>query len=338
MYSKKNEINLYDVLGVKYNATPQNIKNAYRKLIPTHHPDRGGDPELFELITHAFNILYNPQTRGEYDELSKLSKQSSSDHSSLKKAADDFFKAQDITEDEYNEQKTDAKKNYENDYQNLDRKHGYNRNDDENLFIEKDEAQRRLKDLSMTREQDEIELTQERLFDEGQFNLAKFNALFDQMHKRNDELIPHSGNPNAFNVDGSNFSSYSNSYDALYDETECDGNAISSSVKLNNIKSTKKITKHDLSNIKGAEYVTNHNKKDAVYNKSLEKLIKDRESEDTKFDNRKVTDYDTDPNMAGYGIFAEVGLTGKEFDWAIEPDEAQKRYNKLLELRKKKKN
>jgi len=34
---------LYDILGVKKSATPQEIKKAFQKLIKVHHPDKGGD-------------------------------------------------------------------------------------------------------------------------------------------------------------------------------------------------------------------------------------------------------------------------------------------------------
>jgi curved DNA-binding protein CbpA len=330
----KGEINLYDVLRVDKNASWQTIKNAYRKLVPIYHPDRGGDPELFELITNAFNILSNSSSRSEYDDLTKLAKQSTSDYSALKKAADDFFKAQELTEEEYNEQQTNAKKLFKMENSNLNRKHNFDPTDvgpiEENIL------NTRMRDLEVTREQDEIELSQDKLFDGADFNLAKFNAVFDAMHKRNDELIPHSGNPNAFNdANDISFGSYNNSYDTLYDESEYVGDNTNANINLNNKKSTKKISKNDIKNIEPVDYVKGHNKKDVNYNRSLEELMKEREIEDNKYNDRSFADFDTDPNMGGYGIFNEVGITGNELEWMGDLHDMQHKYDKLLELNKK---
>jgi curved DNA-binding protein CbpA len=328
----KDGINLYDVLGVDKNASRQLIKEAYGKLVKIYHPDKGGDAEIFELITNAFNILSNQNSRSEYDDLTKLTKQSSSDFSALKRAADDFFKIQNLTEEEYNEQKQNAKSNFLKENENMDRKHNFNPKDAN--FLDKEIANKRMRDLEMMREQDEIELTHDKLFDGVDFNLAKFNAVFDAMHKRNDELVPHTGNPSAFNdATDLNFSSYNN-YDTLYDETEYIGDNTNASINLNNKKSNKKITKNDIKNIQSVDYVKGHNKKDANYNKALEDLMKEREIEDTKYNDRSFADFDTNSNMGGYGIFNEVGITGKELDWIDDVDNMQHKYDKLLELRK----
>lgn len=57
----------YDVLGVAIDATFDQIREAYRRLVKTHHPDRGGDPEEFVLISEAYTVLKDPETRKEYD-------------------------------------------------------------------------------------------------------------------------------------------------------------------------------------------------------------------------------------------------------------------------------
>ena len=44
----------YQTLGISKNATPQEIKKAYRKLASKHHPDKGGDAEQFKKIQEAY--------------------------------------------------------------------------------------------------------------------------------------------------------------------------------------------------------------------------------------------------------------------------------------------
>ena len=43
----------WQVLGVTINATEDQVKQAYRILVQKHHPDRGGDPELFLRVQRA---------------------------------------------------------------------------------------------------------------------------------------------------------------------------------------------------------------------------------------------------------------------------------------------
>lgn len=57
----------YDTLGVSKTATFEEIKAAYRKLALKHHPDRGGDAAKFQEITHAYEILSDPEKKSMYD-------------------------------------------------------------------------------------------------------------------------------------------------------------------------------------------------------------------------------------------------------------------------------
>ena len=58
---------LYEVLGVSQTATQDEIKKAFRKLAIQHHPDKGGDQELFKEINAAYEILSNEEKRQIYD-------------------------------------------------------------------------------------------------------------------------------------------------------------------------------------------------------------------------------------------------------------------------------
>lgn len=59
--------NYYDILGVDKSASEGDLKKAYRKLSLKHHPDKGGDPELFKKINSAYTVLSNPKKRSNYD-------------------------------------------------------------------------------------------------------------------------------------------------------------------------------------------------------------------------------------------------------------------------------
>lgn len=61
------EENLYKILEVPRFATTEEIKRQYRHLVKIHHPDRGGDEELFLKINEAYKILNDPEKRKEYN-------------------------------------------------------------------------------------------------------------------------------------------------------------------------------------------------------------------------------------------------------------------------------
>jgi len=57
----------YATLGVAKNATPDEIKKAYRKLASQHHPDKGGDKTKFQQVQEAYSILSDPDKKATYD-------------------------------------------------------------------------------------------------------------------------------------------------------------------------------------------------------------------------------------------------------------------------------
>jgi DnaJ-class molecular chaperone len=66
------ETEYYDILGVKPNATEEEIKKAYRRLAIKCHPDKNpNDPnaeETFKRIAIAYSTLSDADTRHKYNE------------------------------------------------------------------------------------------------------------------------------------------------------------------------------------------------------------------------------------------------------------------------------
>src|ERR1700691_5859563 len=58
----------YDLLGVKKDASPDEIKKAFRKAAVEHHPDRGGDEAKFKEINEAYEVLKDNDKRKRYDQ------------------------------------------------------------------------------------------------------------------------------------------------------------------------------------------------------------------------------------------------------------------------------
>ncbi|EGF75759.1 chaperone protein DnaJ [Cutibacterium acnes HL099PA1] len=72
---------LYEVLGIPPQASPTQIKEAWRTTAKATHPDAGGTNEAFTTAQHAWEVLSDPEQRAAYD--AALSGEDASDQEAL---------------------------------------------------------------------------------------------------------------------------------------------------------------------------------------------------------------------------------------------------------------
>jgi len=58
----------YKLLGLQRDASQADIKRAFRRISMKEHPDKGGDPEKYAKISHAYDVLSDSEKRRNYDQ------------------------------------------------------------------------------------------------------------------------------------------------------------------------------------------------------------------------------------------------------------------------------
>jgi DnaJ-class molecular chaperone len=102
MEMKMNQKDYYQVLGVDPQATPQEVKEAYRREAFQYHPDRNrGNPSALEKmkeINEAYAVLSHPQKRRDYDNLRERYGPSGYDWFKQRYSEQDIFRGSDINQ------------------------------------------------------------------------------------------------------------------------------------------------------------------------------------------------------------------------------------------------
>lgn len=86
-------VNPYTVLGVPKDATPVQIKKAYRRLSKKLHPDVGGNEAEFATLSLCYEALMDEEKRAYYDRTGEFRQQGSIDKEAAALLASLFSKA-----------------------------------------------------------------------------------------------------------------------------------------------------------------------------------------------------------------------------------------------------
>ena len=78
------KIDPYKILNMSKNYDKNSLKKSYLKMAVKYHPDKGGDPKKFKIVTLAYKILLKKLEEQDNDKI----------HNDLKKGSNDFIKDQ----------------------------------------------------------------------------------------------------------------------------------------------------------------------------------------------------------------------------------------------------
>lgn len=204
---KEKEMNYYAILGVSENESILQIKRAYQKKLKKFHPDKVEQTKenkiKYKLIREAGAILTDIHKKKAYDAEKETTKINNNNNiKAQKKAFEEFIKLQEqgITE----ENKNLAKLNFEKYMFDFDRKHGYNEKSADAIPTE--EYNRKVEDLKFQRDQEELDVDHENMFEGKEFNRNIFNKMFEKKKKLNDKrreglngMVKYNGDISAFN-------------------------------------------------------------------------------------------------------------------------------------------
>lgn len=204
-------VNLYEILKVDRTCSHKDIKKAYKKLVMSCHPDKGGSTVEFELLTTAYTVLGNKNERMSYDKLfekSEMEKINNNDWYEMKKSSEKMKKQKNETEISKEKAKIlfDEYMKEEN-------------NKNNNEIFDYNELQKNIDILNDQRKQQTRETMHENIFGDN-FDINEFNDTFEKIYKKHHELIPYTGDPMAWNID----SKYGtlDDFGKLYEENEND--------------------------------------------------------------------------------------------------------------------
>jgi len=190
-------MDIYKIVGVSSNASQSLIRKKCTEKLAKYHPNKihvllnkvpieQRDKEekklhtYYNLIHQAYEILKDPHKRENYDFQKKVA--DNSDFYNQRDSFNDFIQLQEanITD----ESRKKAQNDFELNTIEFDRKRGFNREQLKEDPLSKDDMKKRLDDLTMEREQQNIEYTPVNMFENKTYSQVEFNKIWERYQKQ----------------------------------------------------------------------------------------------------------------------------------------------------------
>jgi len=347
---KKFGFDYYKILGLEKGANKNEIAKRYRHLLAKYHPDKYKNlPEKekkmkdkqFQLIQMAGKVLQDDDSRKMYDLEQTTIK--NSDFSSQKNTFEDFIKLQELNINDDTKKK--AQLDFKLESEKLNKARGFDPSKvDEKL--DREELAKEIDDLRVRRDIENIELTQQNLFEGRRFNHSEFNKMFEKSkrkgdkksRKNRDELVKFGEDFTAFNDNGlANYTDINNDYGDLFGDNNIRDNTLYGNINSGKSDVTSSEESSDDEMIRYEDTYSSHNK-----NRDMGKIddLLQQALNDRKLFDKKLEKVDTagfkDVMEDQFGISRQFGkLIGKDTLANSNPSQRLeydmvKSYNKLI--------
>lgn len=280
-----NRMDYYKILGVKNDATQQEIKNRYRHLLTKYHPDKmkkvseevDNMNNKFKSIRKAGEILIDENKRKFYDIERKTLNNINYNNQKIK--YNEYIKLQERGK----EGRRRAEIEFKQEEDKMNEKYKFNLKEIKNK-INKNNTEHRIEDLRAQREMEYIECIKPNLFEGKSFSNDIFNKKFEKYKEK--KGIKYNGEYIS-NNDGGDMSLYDN-ISSYYDTTVGDylkyNNYSDNNNDDNNSDNKEKLVySSDISSISSESSKSSN---ETLYiKKNYEDIIKERNEENTTFQN-----------------------------------------------------
>ena len=171
--------NFYEILEVNEESPIDKIRKNYLRLAKKYHPDQGGNCEMFELISQAYECLSKTEYRKNYD----LEYNNMKDGGIKNKDNVDFFKYE-FNDFKKKNNKTLSNSEIDNLYNDIFKK----QNTEKDIAFKNNDFTNKITDIKIEREMNEIEFTDDYYKNIIEKNNVSVNDLFDFLKKENTQI------------------------------------------------------------------------------------------------------------------------------------------------------
>lgn len=176
------DINPYQILGVSNDANLETVTDAYKMLAQIHHPDKGGDPEVFKHIRNAYKQICDSVKKGV-----PIQKTTSPTYLELKNASMSDTGVQQLSPENFfgRNEKIDPNRNFDGQLFNQLFTQKVNGSSDYVFNSSGDDYRQSRTKEQLLAEQKSIEsdmASVQPIFNNKEFNPNVFNRLFEQVN------------------------------------------------------------------------------------------------------------------------------------------------------------